>query len=356
VPYAKNVTRYVADTRIIPVAMLDAMVPTAEAGALSGIREALGFLGPGQNSSPRSALLRHSSSAASVRQSRTGAPLSFVHIGCRALGRTLLAASDVERDSWLATVRRRICVPQTLVEAYTELRLLSDRDFSQTRGPQCSAPFTATSGCRMVLFGNRDGLHLGIYGVPTSVVRVSSCGSVSKIHVLRRFNLAVVLSDQNLLVFQLTAIENATSRLGNAGLTGTKIASSVAFFDVGVYLGSPLIVLMKPRNGKSHFKCIQPQFVSSDGAGSASSDFSYDSSESTSEYKQQQHQAAPAAAATTAESIRTLRTVYQGSRTALNLISEFSIPGKTKRVHFLRRKLCIVASKTFEIVDVANSR
>ncbi|KAJ2235179.1 RHO1 GDP-GTP exchange protein 2 [Coemansia sp. RSA 485] len=353
VPYAKNVTRYVADTRIIPVAMLDVLVPAAEAGALSGIREALGFLGPGQNGSARGALLRHSSSAASVRQSRTGAPLSFVHIGCRPLGRTLLAASDTERDSWLTTVRRRICVPQTLVEAYTELRLLSDRDFPQARGPQCSAPFTATSGCRMILFGNRDGLHLGIYGVPTSVVRVSSCGSVSKIHVLRRYNLAVVLSDQNLLVFQLTAIENATSKVGTAGLTGTRIASSVAFFDVGVYLGTPLIVLMKPRNGKSHFKCIQPQFVSTDGAGNTGSDFSYDSSESAADYKRQP---APTVSITTADSIRNLRTVYQGSQTALNLISEFSIPGKTKRVHFLRRKLCIVASKTFEIVDVANSR
>ncbi|KAJ2851868.1 RHO1 GDP-GTP exchange protein 2 [Coemansia erecta] len=352
VPYAKNVTRYVADARIIPVAMLDVVVPAAEAGALSNIREALAFLGPSQNSSPRGALLRHSSSAASVRQSRAGTPLSFVHIGCRALGRTLLAASDVERDAWLATVRRRICVPQTMVEAYTELRLLSDRDFSQTRGPQCSAPFTATSGCRMVLFGNRDGLHLGIYGVPTSVVRVSSCGSVAKIHVLRRFDLAVVLSDQNLLVFQLTAIEGATSKVGAAGLPGTRIASSVAFFDVGVYLGAPLIVLVKPRNGKSHFKCIQPQFVNADGSCGTASDLSYDSSESATEYKHQ-----PAAVATAAvDSIRTLRTVYQASRTALNLISEFSIPGKTKRVHFLRRKLCVVASKTFEIVDVANSR
>ncbi|KAJ2787908.1 RHO1 GDP-GTP exchange protein 2 [Coemansia interrupta] len=354
VPYAKNVTRYIADARIIPVSMLDVSVPVSDSSALTGIREALGLLGPSQSTAPRNALLRHSSSAASVKPTRANSPLSFIHIGCRALCRTLLATSDSERDSWLTVVRRHICVPQTLVEAYTELRLLSDRDFPQARGPQCTAPFTAVSGCRMLLFGNRDGLHLGIYGVPTSVVRISHCGSVSKIHVLRRYNIAIVLSDQTLLVFPLTAIENATANIGSAGLAGTKIASSVAFFDVGMYLGLPLIVLMKPRNGKSHFKCIQPQFINADGTTTTGSDYSYDSSESTSEYKRSAPP--PSIAASAADSVRTLRTVYQGARCALNLISEFSIPGKTKRVHFLRRKLCIVASKTFEIVDVANSR
>ncbi|KAI7824221.1 CNH domain-containing protein [Kickxella alabastrina] len=352
ISYAKNVTRYIADSRIIPVSMLDAVVPPAEAGALSGIREALGLLGTGQTTAPRSTLLRHSSSATNMRPLRAGASLSFVHIGCRALGRTLLVASDTERDAWLSTVRRRICMPQTLVEAYTELRLLSDRDFPQTRGPQCSAPFTATSGCRMVLFGNRDGMHLGIYGVPTSVVRISQCGSVSKIHVLPRYNMAVVLSDQILLVFSLSDIENSTANINSTGLAGTKIASSVAFFDVGTYLGTPLIVLMKPRGGKSHFKCIQPHFIDLEGAGTAGSDYSYESSESGNERKRQ---TTPASANSAAYSVNTLRIVYQGNRAVLRLISEFAIQGKAKRVHFLRRKLCIVASKTFEIIDVANS-
>ncbi|KAJ1945503.1 RHO1 GDP-GTP exchange protein 2, partial [Kickxella alabastrina] len=352
ISYAKNVTRYIADARIIPVSMLDAVVPPAEAGALSGIREALGLLGTGQTTAPRSTLLRHSSSATNMRPLRAGASLSFVHIGCRALGRTLLVASDTERDAWLSTVRRRICMPQTLVEAYTELRLLSDRDFPQTRGPQCSAPFTATSGCRMVLFGNRDGMHLGIYGVPTSVVRISQCGSVSKIHVLPRYNMAVVLSDQILLVFSLSDIENSTANINSTGLAGTKIASSVAFFDVGTYLGTPLIVLMKPRGGRSHFKCIQPHFIDSEGAGTAGSDYSYESSESGNEPKRQ---TTPASANSAAYAVNTLRIVYQGNRAVLRLISEFAIQGKAKRVHFLRRKLCIVASKTFEIIDVANS-
>ncbi|KAJ2721647.1 RHO1 GDP-GTP exchange protein 2 [Coemansia sp. Benny D115] len=361
VPHAKNVTRYVADARIIPVSMLDAVVPAAEPGALSGIREALGLLGPSQNTAPRGALLRHSSSATSVRPSRTGClPISFVHIGCRALGRTLLLPSDAERSSWMATIQQRICMPQTIVEAYTELRLLSDRDFPQARPPLCSALFTASSGCRMILFGSKDGLHMGIYGVPTSVVRVSNCGTVSKIHVFRRFNLVVVLSDQTLLVFALSAIENSTANIGLPNtLAGTKIASSVSFFDVGMYLGVPLIVLMKLRSGKSHFKCIQPQPVA--GAqrgrdGNPDSDYSYDSSESGGD-AHKRHAGVPARVASSAtDPVHALRTVYQGNRAALRLINEFSVPGKAKRVYFLRRKLCIVGNKSFEIVDVANSR
>ncbi|KAJ1726389.1 RHO1 GDP-GTP exchange protein 2, partial [Coemansia biformis] len=34
----------------------------------------------------------------------------------------------------------------------------------------------------------------------------------------------------------------------------------------------------------------------------------------------------------------------------------FVVPGKTKRVHFLRRKLCIVGTRSFEIVDVQQGR
>ncbi|KAJ2809748.1 RHO1 GDP-GTP exchange protein 2, partial [Coemansia sp. 'formosensis'] len=35
---------------------------------------------------------------------------------------------------------------------------------------------------------------------------------------------------------------------------------------------------------------------------------------------------------------------------------EFGVPGKARRVHFLRRKLCIVSAKSFEIVDIQSSR
>ncbi|KAI8325425.1 hypothetical protein GQ54DRAFT_240266, partial [Martensiomyces pterosporus] len=107
----------------------------------------------------------------------------------------------------------------------------------------------------------------------------------------------------------------------------TKIASSVGFFDVGVYLGSPLIVLMKPRGSKSHFKCIQPTPSNGDISQRTESQ----------------------------DGIRTIRVVYQSSRANLRLIGEFAISGKTKRVHFLRRKLCIVCSSGFEIVDVQTS-
>ncbi|KAJ2761557.1 RHO1 GDP-GTP exchange protein 2, partial [Coemansia nantahalensis] len=283
VPYAKSISRYAADERIIPISMLDVHLPPAESGPLMGIRGALGL--------PSSAgrLARESSSATSMRGwaaatagsggggggggSAGGAgagggsggggasappaiagaagrqPLTFVHIGCRALSRTLLAGSDAERAQWAAAVGQRICVPQTLVEAYTDLRMLSDRDFAQGRVPQCSAPFVSIlSGCQMVLFGNKDGLHMGIYGVPTSVVRVSNASNVTKIHIMKRYNMAVVLSDANLLVFALSEIEKATAQIG-VGVVGTRIASSVAFFDVGTYMGAPLVVLMKVRGG-----------------------------------------------------------------------------------------------------------
>ncbi|KAJ1731527.1 RHO1 GDP-GTP exchange protein 2, partial [Coemansia biformis] len=277
VPYAKNISRYAADERIIPISMLDVSVPATETGALMGIRGALGL-------QPTGRLARDSSSSSSMRGwvAATGGiatggggggaggaavgvgaagrqPLTFVHIGCRSLSRTLLVASDTERAQWAVAVSQRICVPQTLVEAYTDLRLLSDRDFPQGRVPLCSAPFVSIlSGCQMVLFGNKDGLHMGIYGVPTSVVRVSNASNVTKIHIMKKYNMAVVLSDSNLLVFALSEIEKATAQVG-VGVVGTRIASSVAFFDVGTYMGSPLVVLMKVRGGKSHFKCIQPQ-------------------------------------------------------------------------------------------------
>ncbi|KAJ2822313.1 RHO1 GDP-GTP exchange protein 2, partial [Coemansia sp. 'formosensis'] len=281
VAHAKGVSRYVADDRIIPISMLDACVPPTESGALVGIREALRL----PAGAARPPLLRHSSSSSTVkappRATAAGLPLAFVHVGCRALSRTLLVATEAERDAWVAAVARRICVPQTLVEAYTDVRLLSDRDFPHGRAPLCSALFAAAeSACQMVLFGSKEGLHLGIYGVPTSVIRVSQPGCVTKIHILHDFNLVIVLSDANLLVYSLSAIEKSTtvapSQLG-AGLAGTKIASSVSFFDVGVFMAAPLIVLMKLRGSKSHFKCIQPRLnpIESPPASSSSDSSDY---------------------------------------------------------------------------------
>ncbi|KAJ2734622.1 RHO1 GDP-GTP exchange protein 2 [Coemansia sp. BCRC 34962] len=371
VAHARGVTRYVADDRIVPISMLDACVPPAESGALVGIRDAL--------------LLRHSSSSSAVRASPAqpapggGLPLAFVHIGCRALSRTLLAASEADRDQWVAAVARRTCVPQTLVEAYTDVRLLSDRDFAHARAPLCSALFAAAAepGCQMVLFGSRDGLHLGIYGVPTSVIRVSQPGTVSKIHILHDFNLVLVLSDGNLLVYSLAAIERSTAsaslQLG-AGLAGTKIASSVAFFDVGVFMAAPLVVLMKLRGSKSHLKCIQPRFNQVESDSSEETASSYGSSTaagseplrpSLARSLPRSHTSstlapAPATAAPAHEdgggNMPTLRVVYQGTRTSLHLISELAVPGRARRVHFLRRKLCIVSAKSFEIVDVQTNR
>ncbi|KAJ2613874.1 RHO1 GDP-GTP exchange protein 2, partial [Coemansia sp. RSA 1804] len=369
VPYAKSVTRYIADERIIPISMLDVYVPTPESGnsALLGIREALG-LHPSATALPspgaRPTLLRHTSSASSMKNKAMAGGggtlaaasgklgLSFMHIGCRSLCRTLFVSSGQEREQWEKAIKRRISIPQTLVEAYTDFRVLSDRDFSHPRGPLCSAPFASLTspGCQMILFGNKDGLHLGIYGVPTSVVKVSSAAYVTRIHILRKHNIVLVLSDSNLLVYSLADIERATAQIGN-GVAGSKIASSVGFFDVGTYIGGPLIVLMKPRGSKSHFKCIQPVLDEAyrqddeKASGGSKEDSPTNVSPTTGAANSVENGEMP-----------TLRVVYQGNTASLRLISEFSVPGKTKRVHFLRRKLCIVGAKSFEVVDVQQSR
>ncbi|KAJ2656812.1 RHO1 GDP-GTP exchange protein 2 [Coemansia sp. RSA 1200] len=369
VPYAKSVTRYIADERIIPISMLDVYVPTPESGnsALLGIREALG-LHPSATALPspgaRPMLLRHTSSASSMKNKAMAGGggslaaasgklgLSFLHIGCRSLCRTLFVSSSQEREQWEKAIKRRISIPQTLVEAYTDFRVLSDRDFSHPRGPLCSAPFASLTspGCQMILFGNKDGLHLGIYGVPTSVVKVSSAAYVTRIHILRKHNIVLVLSDSNLLVYSLADIERATAQIGN-GVAGSKIASSVGFFDVGTYIGGPLIVLMKPRGSKSHFKCIQPMLDEAyrQDDGKASGGSKEDSPTNV-------NPTVGAASSFENGEMPTLRVVYQGNTASLRLISEFSVPGKTKRVHFLRRKLCIVGAKSFEVVDVQQSR
>ncbi|KAJ2809120.1 RHO1 GDP-GTP exchange protein 2 [Coemansia guatemalensis] len=334
VGYAKGVSRYAADDRIIPVSMLDVHV----AAEPSGIRGAL------------------------ARAPPTSRALTFVHVGCRALCRTLIAATAAERAQWAAAVARRVCVPQTLVEAYTDARMLSDRDFTHGRGPLCSAPFVSLlSGCHMALFGNRDGLHMGIYGVPTSVVRVSPAPNVSKIHILRRHNLVVALSDANLLVFALSEVEKATAQVG-AGVAGTRIASGVAFFDVGSYMGAPLLVLMKPRGSRSHFKCMQPQLVddcsTDDGENgtAASSRPTGDSTDNPTEHPAEHPTDHSAVYSADDPRLRTLRVVYRGSDACLRLVSEFVVLGRAKRVHFLRRKLCVVGPRAFDIVDLQHGR
>ncbi|KAJ2709129.1 RHO1 GDP-GTP exchange protein 2, partial [Coemansia spiralis] len=143
------------------------------------------------------------------------------------------------------------------------------------------------------------------------------------------------------------------------------------------------------RGGKSHFKCIQPQPNPDEAAAvattaavvgemcgaspGASIKSDYDntnnvgsgtaSSASSTRNNRRRETAseppAPAPAATPVAADGTQgsqRVVYQGPDAQLRLIGEFVVAGKTKRVHFLRRKLCIVGARCFEIVDVQQGR
>ncbi|KAJ2750603.1 RHO1 GDP-GTP exchange protein 2 [Coemansia nantahalensis] len=135
-------------------------------------------------------------------------------------------------------------------------------------------------------------------------------------------------------------------------------------------MGAPLVVLMKVRGGKSHFKCIQPlpnpdepPAAAEPGAASPSASIKSDddnvassASSSTRHARRRETISEPPPAAPATEAGAPQRVVYQGPDAQLRLIGEFVVAGKTKRVHFLRRKLCIVGARSFEIVDVQQGR
>ncbi|OMJ10193.1 Rho1 guanine nucleotide exchange factor 2 [Smittium culicis] len=243
-------------------------------------------------------------------------PLTFGMISKLGWEVTLWAINVTVRNSWVDRVNEQVQILNNLTSSKLSYNLVAHKSNLHLEAT-CMSEYKSHSGEIIKLVGAIDGIFLIKSSSMDHATKVCSLSNIVNLAILENFNMVIVQYEKTVVVIPLNELENLTSL--NLQNRGTKLASSVSYFNVGVFHNEPLLVLMKFRNSRSYYKCLVPIMASTNSSLSSNS-----------------------------------MLVYQNYPFALNVIHEFCIPGQSSRVFFFKRKLCIANGNCFDVVDLVN--
>ncbi|OLY81958.1 Rho1 guanine nucleotide exchange factor 2 [Smittium mucronatum] len=243
------------------------------------------------------------------------APLAFGMISKLGWEVTLWAANVQSRNMWVERVNEQVQILNNLTSSKLRYNLVANKSNLHLEA-SCISEYISSDGQMIKLIGAVDGIYMLKSCSMDRATKVCNLNNVTNLAVLEHHNMVIVQHERTVAVIPLNELENFST--WNLQSRGTKLASLVSYFNVGIYQNEPLLVLMKFRNNRSYFKCLQPVMVATASSSSSSV------------------------------------MVYQNYPFALNVIHEFCIPGQSTRVFFFKRKLCIANGNCFDVVDLAN--
>ncbi|OMJ13284.1 Rho1 guanine nucleotide exchange factor 2 [Smittium culicis] len=243
-------------------------------------------------------------------------PLTFGMISKLGWEVTLWAISVSVRNSWVDRVNEQVQILNNLTSSKLSYNLVAHKSNLHLEAT-CMSEYKSHSGETIKLVGAIDGIFLIKSSSMDRATKVCNLNNIVNLAILENFNMVIVQYEKTVVVIPLNELENLTNL--NLQNRGTKLASSVSYFNVGIFHNEPLLVLMKFRNNRSYYKCLMPIMASTNSSLSSNS-----------------------------------MLVYQNYPFALNVIHEFCIPGQSTRVFFFKRKLCIANGNCFDVVDLVN--
>lgn len=235
----------------------------------------------------------------------------------------------------------------------------------------CAVPFDFG---RRIIIGAQDGVYLSeLRQGARPPTRVLPLANVTQIDVLEEYQVLLVLADRTLHTFLLDCLDphDPVASLKR----GRRIQGLVTFFRAGVCLGRTLVCVIKSSplpsstirtlepvamsHQRSHSSRQMSSAVNGTGHDFASTTNGHASSapSGSTRYKKrtgsQLQKLFPGSPSHTTHSGSGLSTSFGGKQSeALRVFKEFYIPMESTSVHFLKTKLCIAATKGFEIVDL----
>ncbi|KAI0826493.1 CNH-domain-containing protein [Trametes gibbosa] len=253
-------------------------------------------------------------------------PLSIYAHGKHGRSYTLYAHTVGERTEWRKKIREAIEARKSAQERTSIFRLetiTADTALSQeapahqpglvTGRVSCTLPFELRDARRFVAIGSEDGVWVGMLGRPESIQRVMSLRLVTQVAYLEEFGLLVVLADKSLYAVDIESVipnEACVANLAQPSTTfGLKKLNShmtVHFFSVGRSAGQTLIVYKTRRGLDSVFRILEVS--GSPEAGT-------------------------------------------GTHPPLHR-QDFFLPTEAHDLLFLKRNLCIMCTKGFEIMNL----
>ncbi|KAJ3511512.1 hypothetical protein NMY22_g15624 [Coprinellus aureogranulatus] len=189
----------------------------------------------------------------------------------------------------------------------------------------CSVPFTTADGRGLVAIGCAEGVWIGFRHDSRSMRRVLHVRMVSQCAMLEDFGLFLVLADKNLFAYHIEAlVPNPLNPQPFTSQTPQKINGSkeVQFFSVGTLHGRTLVIYMNKKGADSVFHVVEPVIdkITERPKASSSGILPILGRRNKSDW------------------FRTYR--------------DFSLPGESYDLLFLKAKIAVLCAKGFEIMDM----
>ncbi|KAG8914297.1 RHO1 GDP-GTP exchange protein 2 [Tulasnella sp. 408] len=251
--------------------------------------------------------------------SKSGCPITFMHLGRKGYALTLWASTVIERKKWLEEIAKQ----QVMRERNMTFDTLSlSEGFFGENKVNCAAPFSVyyMVGMRhhgsQIAYATDNGVYFSdLRDRSRPPVHVLALLDVMQVDVLEEYELLVVLSERSVMTVPLDALdpEDPTAGVKRA----TKVCSHTSFFKTGTCLGRTLICAVKASPPSSTIKVLEPTKKAVRG-----------------------------------ENKPTFRKLLQRGDETLTIFKEFYLPTELSSVHLLKTRLCVGCTKGFQIVDL----
>lgn len=193
---------------------------------------------------------------------------------------TALAVTTASaRDAWRGAIQRAVTA-RTSCRGVLARRSLSGQHFPATAAPSevyalvrdtpwtmpevtCAVPFTLADGTALVAIGTSEGVWIGRYAQPHTLLKVLHLRGVTQCAMLDALGRFIVLADRTLIAYDIEAL--VPSRGGAPSAPPMKLSGTrdVQFFALGALDGRPLLVYAKRKATETSLRILEPVLGSS---------------------------------------------------------------------------------------------
>ncbi|ORY81158.1 hypothetical protein LY90DRAFT_664375 [Neocallimastix californiae] len=239
-------------------------------------------------------------------------PLTIMQLGRSGEMYILYATSFSDRKAWKDAIEKQKAIVQEKMRIYNIVSMGSISSFTVSNRAICALPYND----RLVI-GSDNGIYIGPADGNGDFEKILNLPKINQIDIFPDFEFFVVLSDKSVYVYS-TALFNKNDSSSTVVENEKKLCSNITFFKVGLCLGRYLICCVKSSTTASTIRTFE---------------YSHSSSQNR-------------------RLMKLLKT--NSSKDRLRLYKEFYIQDECNSIYFLRSKICISGSKTFQVINLEN--
>ena len=240
-------------------------------------------------------------------------PLNLVQLGRSGGMYVLYAMSFADRRAWKEAIEKQRAIVLEKMKIFDTVPIGSSSNFTVSNRALCTFPYND-----MLVVGTENGLYIGPKDGSSSFKKILNLPKINQIDILPDFEFFVLLSDKSVYVYS-TSIFNKTDGNSSTVENEMKLCSYISFFSVGLCLGRHLICCVKSSTSSSTIHT-----------------FEYTHSQSS-------------------KNRRLMKLLKSNStKERVKLFKEFYVQDECNSIFFLRYKICIAGSKTFQVIDMDN--